>query len=75
MRLSLLPPAPPTSCEPGRTFPSHPYFSDAWKGGQADLYVVLKGYAVADREIGYCQGLSFVAGMFLMHVSLQAEIN
>uniref|UniRef100_A0A915LEL7 Rab-GAP TBC domain-containing protein n=1 Tax=Romanomermis culicivorax TaxID=13658 RepID=A0A915LEL7_ROMCU len=29
---------------------------------------VLKAYAVFDQEIGYCQGLSFVAGMLLLHM-------
>ena len=29
---------------------------------------VLHSYAVADRETGYCQGLSFVTGILLMHV-------
>ena len=34
-------------------------------GGQASLRRVLKAYSVYDREIGYCQGMNFVAGMFL----------
>ena len=35
------------------------------KGGQASLRRVLKAYSVYDREIGYCQGMNFIAGMFL----------
>lgn len=34
-------------------------------GGQASLRRVLKAYSVYDTEIGYCQGMNFVAGMFL----------
>ena len=59
----------PPSSPPGRTFPSHPYFSKGAKEGQSSLYSILHAYAVADPEIGYCQGLSFLTGMLLMHVS------
>lgn len=55
------------SADIGRTFPSHPYFSSRLKKGQQALYNILYAYAVLDPETGYCQGLSFVAGMFLMH--------
>jgi len=34
-------------------------------GGQASLRRVLKAYSVYDREVGYCQGMNFLAGMFL----------
>ena len=53
----------------GRTFPSYPYFSLAVRIGQQALERVLHAYAVRDPEVGYCQGLSFVAGMLLIHVS------
>ena len=59
----------PPSFPSGRTFPSHPYFSKGAKEGQSSLYSILHAYAVADPEIGYCQGLSFLTGMLLMHVS------
>ena len=35
------------------------------RGGQASLRRVLKAYSVYDRDIGYCQGMNFIAGMFL----------
>jgi len=54
----------------GRTFPSYPYFSLAVHIGQQALERVLHAYAVRDEEVGYCQGLSFVAGMMLIHVSV-----
>jgi len=53
----------------GRTFPSHPYFSKGTKQGQSSLYNILHAYAVADPDTGYCQGLSFLTGMLLIHVS------
>ena len=54
----------------GRTFPSYPYFSQATKVGQESLERLLHAYAVKDCEVGYCQGLSFVAGVILIHVSI-----
>jgi len=53
----------------GRTFPSHPYFSSHLGPGQLALFNLLKAYSLLDYEVGYCQGLSFVAGVLLLHVS------
>ncbi len=53
----------------GRTFPNHPYFSRQLGAGQLSLFNLLKAYSLIDKEVGYCQGLSFVAGILLMHVS------
>ncbi|XP_018601818.2 TBC1 domain family member 1-like isoform X1 [Scleropages formosus] len=52
----------------GRTFPTHPYFSAKLGTGQLSLYNLLKAYSVLDPEVGYCQGLSFVAGVLLLHM-------
>lgn len=38
-------------------------------GGQARLRRVLKAYSTYDREIGYCQGMNFIAAMFLTLVT------
>jgi Rab-GTPase-TBC domain len=38
-------------------------------GGQSKLRRVLKAYSTYDREIGYCQGMNFIAAMFLTLVS------
>jgi len=54
----------------GRTFPTYPYFSQATRVGLESLERLLHAYAVKDPEVGYCQGLSFVAGMMLIHVSI-----
>ncbi|KAM9238238.1 TBC1 domain family member 1 isoform 3-T3 [Dugong dugon] len=53
----------------GRTFPTHPYFSAQLGAGQLSLYNILKAYSLLDQEVGYCQGLSFIAGILLLHMS------
>ncbi|XP_072423556.1 TBC1 domain family member 1 isoform X3 [Chiloscyllium punctatum] len=53
----------------GRTFPTHPYFATPLGAGQLSLYNLLKAYSLLDQEVGYCQGLSFVAGILLLHMS------
>ena len=58
-----------------RTFPSHPYFSTSFQDGQRGLYNVLHAYSVADEEVGYCQGMSYIAGIFLIHVSLNTLMH
>ncbi|KAK3728848.1 hypothetical protein QZH41_020235 [Actinostola sp. cb2023] len=52
----------------GRTFPGHPYFMSQFGPGQLSLFNLLKAYSIHDIEVGYCQGLSFVAGILLMHM-------
>lgn len=52
----------------GRTFPQHPYFSSPLGPGQLALFNLLKAYSLLDGEVGYCQGLSFVAGVLLLHM-------
>ncbi|XP_075887234.1 TBC1 domain family member 4 isoform X3 [Nelusetta ayraudi] len=53
----------------GRTFPTHQYFSAQLGAGQLSLYNILKAYSLLDTEVGYCQGISFVAGVLLLHMS------
>ncbi|KAK6645189.1 hypothetical protein RUM43_001465 [Polyplax serrata] len=53
----------------GRTFPNHPYFSAPLGPGQLALFNLLKAYSLLDPQVGYCQGLSFVAGILLLHMS------
>lgn len=36
--------------------------------GQLSLFNLLKAYSLLDPEVGYCQGLSFVAGVLLLHM-------
>jgi len=53
----------------GRTFPTHAHFIPRLGSGQLGLFNVLKAYSILDDEVGYCQGISFVAGIMLMHLS------
>nr|XP_048277825.1 TBC1 domain family member 4 isoform X2 [Myodes glareolus] len=53
----------------GRTFPTHPYFSVQLGAGQLSLFNLLKAYSLLDKEVGYCQGISFVAGVLLLHMN------
>lgn len=50
-----------------RTFPAHDFFRDDGSG-QESLYKVSKAYSVYDQEVGYCQGLSFIAATLLLHM-------
>ncbi|XP_052896058.1 rab GTPase-activating protein 1-like isoform X1 [Anopheles moucheti] len=51
-----------------RTFPAHKSFKENGGTGQENLYKVSKAYAVYDTEVGYCQGLSFIAASLLLHM-------
>ncbi|ORZ37037.1 rab-GTPase-TBC domain-domain-containing protein [Catenaria anguillulae PL171] len=51
-----------------RTFPGHEFFSEAGGPGQEALYNVVKAYSLYDPEVGYCQGIAFVAGPLLMNM-------
>jgi hypothetical protein len=50
-----------------RTFPNHPYFMQ--ESGRQSLYNVAKAYSIFDQEVGYCQGLAFIIGCLLLHVT------
>ncbi|KAJ7528865.1 hypothetical protein O6H91_15G023600 [Diphasiastrum complanatum] len=52
-----------------RTFPSHVYFQQRHGPGQRSLYNVLKAYSVYDRDVGYVQGMGFLAGLLLLYMS------
>ncbi|KAJ2494150.1 GTPase-activating protein, partial [Coemansia sp. RSA 2052] len=51
-----------------RTFPRDAFFRDAGGAGQAALFSVLRAYSLYDAEVGYCQGLAFIAGPLLLHM-------
>ncbi|XP_014248994.1 rab GTPase-activating protein 1 [Cimex lectularius] len=51
-----------------RTFPAHDFFKENGGGGQDVLFRLSKAYAVHDTEVGYCQGLSFLAATLLLHM-------
>uniref|UniRef100_A0A4W6DDK3 TBC1 domain family member 4 n=1 Tax=Lates calcarifer TaxID=8187 RepID=A0A4W6DDK3_LATCA len=52
----------------GRTFPTHQYFSAQLGAGQLSLYNLLKAYSLLDTEV-HTVGISFVAGVLLLHMS------
>ncbi|GAA5797751.1 hypothetical protein HPULCUR_003145 [Helicostylum pulchrum] len=52
-----------------RTFPNLDYFKEPGGEGQEMLFNVIKAYSLFDPQVGYCQGLHFVVGVLLLHVS------
>jgi hypothetical protein len=50
-----------------RTFPNHILFQGSSSAGQRSLRTILQWYAALDPEIGYCQGMSFVAATLLTY--------
>lgn len=54
-----------------RTFPSHPFFRDRGGMGQTSLLNVLVAYALFDPELGYCQGMGYLAGILLLYMSAE----
>ncbi|CAH1786119.1 unnamed protein product [Owenia fusiformis] len=51
-----------------RTFPAHDFFRETGGMGQDSLFKISKAYSVYDEEVGYCQGLSFLAASLLLHM-------
>lgn len=39
------------------------------QGGQASLRRILRAYSIYDPEVGYCQGMNFIAGMFITYMT------
>ncbi|XP_078438245.1 uncharacterized protein LOC144708697 isoform X2 [Wolffia australiana] len=52
-----------------RTFPTHVFFQQRHGPGQRSLYNVLKAYSVYDKDVGYVQGMGFLAGLLLLYMS------
>lgn len=52
-----------------RTLPHHNFFDvSVSHEGQQRLFNVLYAYSVLDDKIGYCQGMSFIAALILLHI-------
>ena len=54
-----------------RTFPRHLQFEKEGEGtssGQEALRRLLQMYAKTDGEVGYCQGMAFIAGLLLTYM-------
>lgn len=54
-----------------RTSPGHKWLDTA--EGQASLRRVLVGYSFRDSEVGYCQGLNYVAALLLLVMETEEE--
>ncbi|RWS29415.1 uncharacterized protein B4U80_10307 [Leptotrombidium deliense] len=58
-----------------RTFPNNDYFSLPFGIGQLSLFNVLKAYSLLDKELGYCQGTGFIAGILLIHADEETSFD
>ncbi|RKP35149.1 rab-GTPase-TBC domain-containing protein, partial [Dimargaris cristalligena] len=55
-----------------RCYPDHQLFCDNQSEGQRQLFDILKAYAHYNPEVGYCQGMGRLVGVFLMqHMSAE----
>ena len=52
-----------------RTFPELKFFKEKHSYGQVELYNVLKAFTILNPEVGYCQGMGFIAGILLSHMN------
>ncbi|XP_033227042.1 growth hormone-regulated TBC protein 1-A-like [Belonocnema kinseyi] len=48
-----------------RTFPDNIFFNNT-KSHQLQLYNILLAFAHQNRDVGYCQGLNYIAGLLLL---------
>lgn len=51
-----------------RTLPNHIYFQHEFKDGQKDLYAILKCISICEPEIGYVQGMGYMAAILLTYM-------
>eukprot|EP00927_Polykrikos_kofoidii_P076507 TRINITY_DN73588_c0_g1_i1.p1 TRINITY_DN73588_c0_g1~~TRINITY_DN73588_c0_g1_i1.p1 ORF type:complete len:751 (-),score=125.18 TRINITY_DN73588_c0_g1_i1:145-2397(-) len=52
-----------------RTFPNHDTFRGAeGSGARADLLRILRAVAAAEPDVGYCQGMNFIAATLLLNL-------
>jgi len=52
-----------------RTFPELKFFKEKHSYGQIELYNLLKAFTILNQEVGYCQGMGFIAGILLSHMN------
>lgn len=52
-----------------RTLPSHELYRTIGGPGHRSLHNVLKAYSVYDSELGYTQGMNFIAGTLLLYMN------
>jgi len=56
-----------------RTFPQHRLFNLPYQGKEK-LFHILKAYSIYDIDVGYSQGLAFLAGFLLLHIDEEEEV-
>ena len=58
-----------------RTFPDHPFFKEEKYKDKSNksLANILKAYSIQNRELGYCQGMNFIAGFILINSGFREE--
>jgi len=49
-----------------RTFPNHKKFSSSSADGRSKLRNILRAFACHSPQVRYCQGLNYIAGMFII---------
>ncbi|EAS03440.1 rab-GTPase-TBC domain protein (macronuclear) [Tetrahymena thermophila SB210] len=52
-----------------RTFPNHQLFRDQKNTGIESLKNVLKAVSLTHEDMGYCQGLNFIAAAFMIYIN------
>lgn len=50
-----------------RTYPRNVVFNEGQRG-QDSLRNILRWYSVIDPDVGYCQGMGFLAGLFILYL-------
>ena len=56
-----------------RTFPSCQLFTDKYGHGQRKLFSVLSAYSLYNKEVGYVQGMGFIAALFLIYMDEESS--
>ena len=51
-----------------RTFPKCTFFKEKYGGGQRQLYKVLVNYSKFNKDVGYVQGMGFIAALLLTYM-------
>ncbi|KAI8079714.1 rab-GTPase-TBC domain-containing protein [Gilbertella persicaria] len=54
-----------------RCYPDHTQFMDQHGQGQKDLSCLLRAYAQYNTQLEYCQGMGRLAGLMLMHMTVE----
>lgn len=57
-----------------RTLPDTKLFSADYKSGQNALFNVLKAYTTYDNNIGYVQGMNYLAALLLIEIKDEIKV-